>query len=59
MAENREEVLSQLYALRGGISYMSENICPLLRKEAEQIPATREKEPTHSLLTAGYYKGEM
>lgn len=59
MAENREEVLSQLYALRGSISYMSGNIGPLLRKEAEQIPVTREKEKNYYLLKDGYYNGEM
>ena len=59
MAENREEVLSQLYALRGSISYMSGNIGLLLRKEAEQIPVTREKEKNYYLLKDGYYNGEM
>lgn len=33
MAENREEVLSQLYALRGSISYMSRRTQPVLERE--------------------------
>lgn len=36
MAENREEVLSQLYALRGSISYMSERIQPIIEKEEQK-----------------------
>lgn len=36
MAENREEVLSQLYALRGSISYMVERTQPIIKKEEEK-----------------------
>ena len=33
MAENREEVLSQLYALRAGMSYISAEVVPLEERE--------------------------
>lgn len=44
MAENREEVLSQLYALRGSISYMSRCTQPVSEKEEQQQAVVEEKE---------------
>lgn len=44
MAENRAEVLSQLYALRGSISYMSERTQPVSEKEEQQQAVVEVKE---------------
>lgn len=50
MAENREEILSQLYALRGSISYMSERTQPVSEKEEQKT-----KDITHARYLLEYH----
>ena len=59
MAENREEVLSQLYALRGSISYMSNRVSTVLAKEEACSSDLESKERDYNLLKYGHFKGEI
>ena len=59
MAENREEVLSQLYALRGSISYMSNRVSTVLAKEEACSSNLQNKERNYDLLKYGHFKGEI
>lgn len=59
MAENRAEVLSQLYALRSSISYMSNRVSTVLAKEEACRSDLESKEKDYNLLKYGHFKGEI
>lgn len=55
MAENREEVLSQLYALRAGMSYISAEVVPLEEREEHNAEAIKKMRDKVFLETYGFF----
>ena len=55
MAENREEVLSQLYALRAGMSYISAEVVPLEEREEHNAEAVKKMRDKVFLETYGFF----
>lgn len=55
MAENREEVLSQLYALRAGMSYISAEVVPLEEREEHNAESVKKMRDKVFLETYGFF----